>query len=117
MPFAHIRYLSSLFQLTPDENLKFGGAKGGNKYSDESCDVISDTAVLGKLTLANIDSVIQDLHRLGCKRKVCWAVLSLPLCYILRLKHHLFLSIERNTIQGEVASANKTLKVLKLWMT
>ncbi|KAL7517982.1 hypothetical protein ACHAWX_002850 [Stephanocyclus meneghinianus] len=55
--------------LTPDENLKFGGAKGGNKYSDESCDVISDTAVLGKLTLANIDSVIQDLHRLGCKRK------------------------------------------------
>lgn len=57
-------------QLTPDENLKFGGAKGGNKYSDETCDVTSETAVLGKLTLATIDSVIQDLHRLGCKRKV-----------------------------------------------
>ena len=55
--------------LTPDENLKFGGAKGGNKYSDETCDVISETAILGKLTLATIDSVIQDLHRLGCKRK------------------------------------------------
>jgi len=25
--------------------------------------------VLGKLTLANIDSVVQDLHRLGCRRK------------------------------------------------
>ena len=60
--------------MTPDENLKFGGAKGGNKYSDETCDVISDTAVLGKLTLATIDSVIQDLHRLGCKRKVRQAI-------------------------------------------
>jgi hypothetical protein len=57
--------------LTPDENLKFGGAKGGNKYSEETCDVVTETAVLGKLTLATIDSVIQDLHRLGCKRKVC----------------------------------------------
>jgi CRP-like cAMP-binding protein len=56
--------------LTPDENMRFGGAKGGNKYSDETVDVISEEgAVLGKLTLANIDSVVQDLHRLGCRRK------------------------------------------------
>jgi hypothetical protein len=65
-------------QLTPDENLKFGGAKGGNKYSDETCDVISESAVLGKLSLATIDSVIQDLHRLGCKRKVCQMRRHLP---------------------------------------
>jgi CRP-like cAMP-binding protein len=55
--------------LTPDENMRFGGAKGGHKYSDETVDVISDEAVLGRLTLANIDSVVQDLHRLGCRRK------------------------------------------------
>mmetsp|Transcript_31260 Transcript_31260/g.71545 ORF Transcript_31260/g.71545 Transcript_31260/m.71545 type:complete len:944 (+) Transcript_31260:385-3216(+) len=55
--------------LTPDENMRFGGAKGGNKYSDETVDVITDEVVLGKLTLATIDSVIQDLHRLGCRRK------------------------------------------------
>ena len=55
--------------LTPDENMKFGGAKGGNKYSQETVDVITDEVILGRLTLANIDSVIQDLHRLGCRRK------------------------------------------------
>eukprot|EP00986_Skeletonema_menzelii_P006302 scaffold2378_cov152-Skeletonema_menzelii.AAC.20 len=55
--------------LTPDENMRFGGAKGGNKYSDATVDVITDEAVLGRLTLANIDSVVQDLHRLGCRRK------------------------------------------------
>jgi len=55
--------------LTPDENMRFGGAKGGNKYSDETVDVITDEVILGRLTLANIDSVIQDLHRLGCRRK------------------------------------------------
>ena len=55
--------------LTPDENMRFGGAKGGNKYSEGTVDVITDQAVLGRLTLANIDSVVQDLHRLGCRRK------------------------------------------------
>ena len=55
--------------LTPDENMRFGGAKGGNKYSDETVDVITDEVILGRLTLANIDSVVQDLHRLGCRRK------------------------------------------------
>ena len=55
--------------LTPDENMRFGGAKGGNKYSDGTVDVITEEAVLGKLSLANIDSVVQDLHRLGCRRK------------------------------------------------
>lgn len=55
--------------LTPDENMRFGGAKGGNKYSEETVDVITDEVILGRLTLANIDSVIQDLHRLGCRRK------------------------------------------------
>jgi len=55
--------------LTPDENMRFGGAKGGNKYSDGTVDVITEEAVLGRLTLANIDSVVQDLHRLGCRRK------------------------------------------------
>eukprot|EP00956_Cyclotella_meneghiniana_P010788 scaffold15090_cov50-Cyclotella_meneghiniana.AAC.7 len=51
--------------LMPDKNMKFGG-KGGNKYYEESVIVLSDTAVCGKLTLANIDSVVLDLHRLGC---------------------------------------------------
>lgn len=55
--------------LTPDENMKFAGPKGGTKFSDETVDVISDTAVLGKLSLANIESVTQDLHRLGCRKK------------------------------------------------
>ncbi|KAL7548728.1 hypothetical protein ACHAWF_014617, partial [Thalassiosira exigua] len=55
--------------LTPDENMRFGGAKGGNKYSDETVDVITDEVVVGRLTLAIIDSVVQDLHRLGCRRK------------------------------------------------
>ena len=55
--------------LTPDENMRFGGAKGGRKFSDETVDVITDEVILGRLTLANIDSVIQDLHRLGCRRK------------------------------------------------
>mmetsp|Transcript_14201 Transcript_14201/g.29737 ORF Transcript_14201/g.29737 Transcript_14201/m.29737 type:complete len:964 (+) Transcript_14201:288-3179(+) len=54
--------------LTPDENMKFGGAKGGHKYSEATVDVITDEVVLGRLTLANIDSVIQDLHRLGCRK-------------------------------------------------
>eukprot|EP00985_Skeletonema_marinoi_P006243 scaffold2709_cov215-Skeletonema_marinoi.AAC.4 len=49
--------------------MRFGGAKGGNKYSDGTVDVITEEAVLGKLSLANIDSVVQDLHRLGCRRK------------------------------------------------
>ena len=55
--------------LTPDENMRFGGAKGGRKFSNETVDVITDEVILGRLTLANIDSVIQDLHRLGCRRK------------------------------------------------
>eukprot|EP00985_Skeletonema_marinoi_P016649 scaffold8993_cov207-Skeletonema_marinoi.AAC.5 len=55
--------------LTPDKNLKFAGAKGGTKYYDESVETLSDTAICGKLTLANIDSVVLDLHRLGCKRR------------------------------------------------
>jgi serine/threonine protein kinase/CRP-like cAMP-binding protein len=55
--------------LTPDKNLKFAGAKGGTKYYSESVETLSDTAICGKLTLANIDSVILDLHRIGCKRR------------------------------------------------
>jgi protein kinase A len=55
--------------LTPDEKFKFAGAKGGTKFYVESVETLSDTAVCGKLTLANIDSVILDLHRLGCKRR------------------------------------------------
>lgn len=55
--------------LTPDKNQKFAGAKGGTKYYFESVETLSDTAVCGKLTLANIDSVVMDLHRLGCKRR------------------------------------------------
>jgi len=57
------------YTLLPDKNMKFGGAKGGNVYFEESVEVVSDTAVCGKLTLSNIDSVILDLHRLGCKRR------------------------------------------------
>ncbi|KAL3786605.1 hypothetical protein HJC23_008201 [Cyclotella cryptica] len=53
--------------LLPDKNSKFGG-KGGSKYHEESVIVLSDIVVCGKLTLANIDSVILDLHRLGCNR-------------------------------------------------
>ena len=55
--------------LTPDKNMKFGGAKGGSKYHEATVEVVSDTAECGKLTLANIDSVILHLHRLGCKRR------------------------------------------------
>jgi len=55
--------------LMPDENMRFGGGKGGNKYCEETVDVITDEVILGRLTLANIESVIQDLHRLGCRRK------------------------------------------------
>ncbi|KAL7532188.1 hypothetical protein ACHAXR_006670 [Thalassiosira sp. AJA248-18] len=55
--------------LTPDKNMKFGGAKGGTKYREETVEVVSDVAEFGKLTLSNIDSVILDLHRLGCKRR------------------------------------------------
>ena len=54
--------------LTPDNNLKFGGAKGGTKYREETVEVVSDIVECGKLSLANIDSVILDLHRLGCNR-------------------------------------------------
>ena len=55
--------------LLPDKNMKFGGAKGGTKYREETVEVVSDEAILGRLTLANIDSVVLDLHRLGCKRR------------------------------------------------
>ncbi|KAL7450422.1 hypothetical protein ACHAWC_002348, partial [Mediolabrus comicus] len=55
--------------LMPDKNQKFAGAKGGTKFYVESVETLSDAAVCGKLTLANIDSVILDLHRLGCKRR------------------------------------------------
>lgn len=36
---------------------------------EETVDVITEEVILGRLTLANIESVIQDLHRLGCRRK------------------------------------------------
>mmetsp|Transcript_11356 Transcript_11356/g.20492 ORF Transcript_11356/g.20492 Transcript_11356/m.20492 type:complete len:920 (-) Transcript_11356:192-2951(-) len=49
--------------LMPDEDEKFGG-KGGMKQSRETVEVLED-CVLGKLTLANIDSVILDLSRMG----------------------------------------------------
>lgn len=49
--------------LMPDEDQKFGG-KGGMKQSRETVEVLED-CVLGKLTLANIDSVILDLSRMG----------------------------------------------------
>jgi len=55
--------------LLPDKNMKFGGAKGGTKYREETVEAVSDTVECGKLTLANIDSVILDLHRLGCMRR------------------------------------------------
>ena len=58
------------YTLLPDKNMKFGGAKGGSKYCEETVEVVSDTAICGKLTLSNIDSVVLDLHRLGCKRRV-----------------------------------------------
>ena len=54
--------------LLPDKNGKFAGGKGGTKYREETVEVISDEALCGKLTLSNIDSVILDLHRLGCNR-------------------------------------------------
>ena len=43
--------------------------KGGDKYYEETIEVVSDACVCGRLTLSNIDSVILDLHRLGCKRR------------------------------------------------
>jgi CRP-like cAMP-binding protein len=49
--------------LLPDKDLKYGG-KGGLKQSAETVEVLED-CVLGKLTLANIDSVILDLSRMG----------------------------------------------------
>jgi CRP-like cAMP-binding protein len=49
--------------LLPDKDLKYGG-KGGLKQSAVSVEVLED-CVLGKLTLANIDSVILDLSRMG----------------------------------------------------
>ncbi|KAL3783671.1 hypothetical protein ACHAW5_007500, partial [Stephanodiscus triporus] len=54
--------------LLPDKNGRFAGGKGGTKYREETVEVISDVAMCGKLTLSNIDSVILDLHRLGCNR-------------------------------------------------
>lgn len=51
--------------LLPDEDQKYGG-KGGMKQSRETVEVLED-CVLGKLTLANIDSVILDLSRMGNK--------------------------------------------------
>jgi len=55
--------------LTPDKNMKFAGPKGGMKYWEETIEAVSNTASCGKLTLENIDSVILDLHRLGCKKR------------------------------------------------
>ncbi|KAL9184858.1 hypothetical protein ACHAXT_002635 [Thalassiosira profunda] len=52
--------------LLPDEDQKYGG-KGGMKQSRETVEVLED-CVLGKLTLANIDSVILDLGRMGNKK-------------------------------------------------
>lgn len=52
--------------LMPDEDQKYGG-KGGMKQSRETVEVLED-CVLGKLTLANIDSVILDLSRMGNKK-------------------------------------------------
>jgi CRP-like cAMP-binding protein len=49
--------------LLPDKDFKYGG-KGGLKQSVETVEVLED-CVLGKLTLANIDSVILDLSRMG----------------------------------------------------
>jgi len=54
--------------LLPDEDQKFGG-KGGMKHSRETVEVLED-CVLGKLTLANIDSVILDLSRMGNKKGI-----------------------------------------------
>lgn len=53
--------------LMPDEDQKYGG-KGGMKQSRETVEVLED-CVLGKLTLANIDSVLLDLSRMGNKKK------------------------------------------------
>ena len=55
--------------LLPDKNMKFGSPKGGTKYRVETVEVVGDTVECGKLTLSNINSVILDLHRLGCKRR------------------------------------------------
>lgn len=52
--------------LMPDEDQKYGG-KGGMKQSRETVEVLED-CVLGKLSLANIDSVILDLSRMGNKK-------------------------------------------------
>jgi len=49
--------------LLPDDDEKYGG-KGGMKQSQETVEVLED-CVLGKLSLANIDSVILDLGRMG----------------------------------------------------
>lgn len=51
--------------LLPDEEQKFGG-KGGLKQSRETVEALEDV-VLGKLSLANIDSVILDLSRMNNK--------------------------------------------------
>jgi CRP-like cAMP-binding protein len=55
--------------LLPDKTGKFGGPKGGQLYREETVEVISNVATCGKLTLSNIDSIILDLHRLGCNRR------------------------------------------------
>jgi len=54
--------------LLPDEEQKFGG-KGGMKQSKETVEVLED-CVLGKLSLANIDSVILDLSRMNNNKGV-----------------------------------------------
>jgi len=53
--------------LMPDKDEKYGG-KGGMKQSRETVEVLED-CVLGKLTLANIDSVLLDLSRMGNNKK------------------------------------------------
>ena len=55
--------------LLPDKTGKFGGPKGGQLYREETVEVISNVATCGQLTLSNIDSIILDLHRLGCNRR------------------------------------------------
>ena len=56
--------------LTPDKNMKFAGPKGGRKYWGETIEEVSNAAECGKLTLSNIESVIMDLHPIGCRRLV-----------------------------------------------
>ena len=71
----------------PDEEQKFGG-KGGMKQSKETVEVLED-CVLGKLSLANIDSVILDLSRMGNRKgiKECSQQINCYSCFsLLKLK-------------------------------